>query len=628
MLSSPEETRLVDGILQSEGSDTLSADAAVEAFQPADLPPDVLARAVRLIGWAQRGFSVQQDLIEQQGPLADFHNAKTPVDSGSAFLILPSLSALNRAKYVSIFERAGPEKDRLQGLKAWKLMMMSKLPLKTLSRIWDLVDTQRLGYFSLVDFSIAMYLIHGTLEGHFTSLPPSIPPYLYEQAAGHSTSDDASSSKLPEPEPDVLSNAFTTDFYFIRASANLDSWTLPPIVKKHADMYFNVLDSQARGYIEGDQAVPFMLQSSLPFEELAQIWDLIDSTLKGHLNRDDFALALFLIYKTLAGISIPRPLPWNTRTSVVTRSDSAASEIHKPVLKRRASQLPSPQERQQLELSQELDLLRSQFESMQQLRMKERSTLQSQLHELQMSQQELVTENSELRLSLRNASHSIRRSMSMHSDKSNSLAVDNANLRTKLRQAEDMQTRLKNNHEINRLELTQENTLLQVKMESLITHLEERNTDYDVQKLVMDEITEELERLRAQVRELRESADLVPLTGGDEDLQRHINESLAKDNRDLRTQVEQLAESLEALQRTNAGMVPRETLEEAERASRRLNRRVGEVESEGAELQRRVRELEEENRRLRERERQRRRTMSQAAAPVDDVPPPYEVVGS
>ncbi len=86
MLSSPEETRLVDQILPSEGPDTLSADAAVEAFQPADLPPDVLARvwdladegqkayltrdevakAVRLIGWAQRGFPVEQDLIEQR----------------------------------------------------------------------------------------------------------------------------------------------------------------------------------------------------------------------------------------------------------------------------------------------------------------------------------------------------------------------------------------------------------------------------------------------------------------------------------------------------------------------------------------------------------------------------------
>lgn len=298
-----------------------------------------------------------------------------------------------------------------------------------------------------------------------------------------------------------------------------------------------------------------------------------------------------------------------------------------PVLKRRASQLPSPQERQQLELSQELDVLRSQFESMQQLRMKEKSTLQSQLHELQMSQHELVTENSELRLSLRNANHSIRRSVTMHSDKSNSLAADNANLRTKLRQADDLQTRLRNTHEINKLELTQENTLLQVKMESLITHLEARNTDYDVQRLVIEEMTAELERLRAQVRELRESADLVPSTDGDEELQRQINESIAKDNRDLRTQVGQLAESLEALQRTNAGMVPRESLEEAERATRRLNSRAGELESEGGNLQRRVRELEEENRRLRDR--QRRRTTSQAAAPVDDVPPPaYEAVGS
>ena len=49
-------------------------------------------------------------------------------------------------------------------------------------------------------------------------------------------------------------------------------WDITPQEKATADQFYATLDTQGRGYIEGDEVVPFMQQSSLPEADLAQIW--------------------------------------------------------------------------------------------------------------------------------------------------------------------------------------------------------------------------------------------------------------------------------------------------------------------------------------------------------------------
>ena len=49
-------------------------------------------------------------------------------------------------------------------------------------------------------------------------------------------------------------------------------WDVTPQEKATFDQFFDTLDTQKRGFIEGDVAVPFMLQSKLPGDTLAQIW--------------------------------------------------------------------------------------------------------------------------------------------------------------------------------------------------------------------------------------------------------------------------------------------------------------------------------------------------------------------
>lgn len=50
------------------------------------------------------------------------------------------------------------------------------------------------------------------------------------------------------------------------------AWDVTAAAKVASDGFFDTLDTQHLGYIEGDVAVPFMLQSNLPEDVLAQVW--------------------------------------------------------------------------------------------------------------------------------------------------------------------------------------------------------------------------------------------------------------------------------------------------------------------------------------------------------------------
>ena len=50
------------------------------------------------------------------------------------------------------------------------------------------------------------------------------------------------------------------------------AWDVTAEEKTKFDQFFDNLDSQKHGFIEGDVAVPFMLQSKLGEDILAQVW--------------------------------------------------------------------------------------------------------------------------------------------------------------------------------------------------------------------------------------------------------------------------------------------------------------------------------------------------------------------
>lgn len=76
---------------------------------------------------------------------------------------------------------------------------------------------------------------------------------------------------------------------------------------KHDKQFDNLKPSG--GYITGDQARTFFLQSGLPAPVLAEIWALSDLNKDGKMDQQEFSIAMKLIKLKLQGQQLPVVLP-------------------------------------------------------------------------------------------------------------------------------------------------------------------------------------------------------------------------------------------------------------------------------------------------------------------------------
>lgn len=170
-----------------------------------------------------------------------------------------------------------------------------------------LADTQQRGSLDLPDFIIGMYLIQACMANPNLQLPNTLPPGTYEAASGgrapptgptspiarqntgpqspirpqytggalqpQRTGQSAQVSQATPPRQGSVGPAFAgaSAFGQTRSTPQL-AWDVKPDAKATSDRFFAQLDQQNRGIIEGDVAVPFMLQSQLDEGSLATIW--------------------------------------------------------------------------------------------------------------------------------------------------------------------------------------------------------------------------------------------------------------------------------------------------------------------------------------------------------------------
>ena len=86
-------------------------------------------------------------------------------------------------------------------------------------------------------------------------------------------------------------------------------WAVTKDEKKIYDQLFKAWDGFNKGFIGGDAAIEVMSQSGLDKPDLEKIWTLADSSNKGRLDMDEFAVAMHLIYRKLNGYPVPNRLP-------------------------------------------------------------------------------------------------------------------------------------------------------------------------------------------------------------------------------------------------------------------------------------------------------------------------------
>ncbi|KAJ8070981.1 hypothetical protein OCU04_001335 [Sclerotinia nivalis] len=168
-----------------------------------------------------------------------------------------------------------------------------------------------------------MHLLASFKSGQLRALPNILPAGLYEAAARRGPPNRQSTGNNISAIPRQFSGQHG------RANSPLSrpayaqqmplsaggEWAISPVDKQKFDGIYHTLDRSGKGYITGDEAVPFFSESKLPEEVLAQIWDLADINSAGHLTIDEFAVAMYLIRqqrgKKDGRDSLPATLPPN-----------------------------------------------------------------------------------------------------------------------------------------------------------------------------------------------------------------------------------------------------------------------------------------------------------------------------
>uniref|UniRef100_A0A3B4YTY2 Intersectin 2b n=1 Tax=Seriola lalandi dorsalis TaxID=1841481 RepID=A0A3B4YTY2_SERLL len=91
-------------------------------------------------------------------------------------------------------------------------------------------------------------------------------------------------------------------------NGGLSIWAISPEERDKHDQKFDTL-SPSMGYVSGEQARKFFLQSGLPASVLAEIWSLADMNKDGKMDRLEFSIAMKLIKLKLQGTPLPSALP-------------------------------------------------------------------------------------------------------------------------------------------------------------------------------------------------------------------------------------------------------------------------------------------------------------------------------
>jgi epidermal growth factor receptor substrate 15 len=254
-------------------------------------------------------------------------SALQPQASGSGPIRVPPLTPEKAGQYAALFEKSGAQNGVLPGEQAKQIFERAGLPNEILGRIWNLADTEQKGSLQVTEFVIAMHLLASFKTGQLRALPNLLPAGLYEAAARRPPSRQASGagamsaiqrqfSGAPRTGSPLSRPAYSTPpQQFPQATGSGMDWAITASDKAKFDNIYNGLDRANRGFITGDEAVPFFSESKLPEEALAQIWDLADINSAGRLTRDEFAVAMYLIRqqrgKRDGRDSLPATLPPN-----------------------------------------------------------------------------------------------------------------------------------------------------------------------------------------------------------------------------------------------------------------------------------------------------------------------------
>lgn len=178
--------------------------------------------------------------------------------------------------------------DTVSGAQMVEFMQRAtKVSKSQLRTIWQLADHRKEGALERDEFFIALRLLALAQRGAELSMkglrnfvgiqliPEILPPKKVEPP--------------PAPVSDPLANIGRPN------AASSFSWMAPPELIARYDKFFDGLDVERKGVIDGKQGFTFFSKSGLPRPALRQIWQLADITADGKLDREEFRQAMHLV---------------------------------------------------------------------------------------------------------------------------------------------------------------------------------------------------------------------------------------------------------------------------------------------------------------------------------------------
>ncbi|KAF6093595.1 epidermal growth factor receptor pathway substrate 15 like 1 [Phyllostomus discolor] len=187
--------------------------------------------------------------------------------------------------YESYYKQVDPAyTGRVGASEAALFLKKSGLSDIILGKIWDLADPEGKGFLDKQGFYVALRLVACAQSGHevtLSNLNLNMPPPKF-----HDTS-----SPLMVTPPSVEAH-----------------WAVRVEEKAKFDGIFESL-LPINGLLSGDKVKPVLMNSKLPLDVLGRVWDLSDIDKDGHLDRDEFAVAMHLVYRALEKEPVPSVLP-------------------------------------------------------------------------------------------------------------------------------------------------------------------------------------------------------------------------------------------------------------------------------------------------------------------------------
>lgn len=168
---------------------------------------------------------------------------------------------------------------------AAQFLKKSGLSDSTLGKIWDLADSERKGYLDKRGFFIALKLVASAQGGNDISL--------------NNLNQNLAAPKFKDMNSPLLSVSMT---------APDSQWAIRPDEKGKFEGIFESL-SPVNGLLSGDKVRPVLINSKLPLDVLGRIWDLSDVDKDGHLDKEEFIVAMHLVYRAMEKEPVPTSLP-------------------------------------------------------------------------------------------------------------------------------------------------------------------------------------------------------------------------------------------------------------------------------------------------------------------------------